>query len=59
MIKFQVSETDLAYFPDWDVGQWSLYMPGPNVYYFRETEAEIDELMQDLREANETMRTAK
>lgn len=58
MVKFQITEEDRHYYPEWDVGQWVLYMPGVKVYYFRDTEEEIDELMSSLHQDNEKMRTA-
>lgn len=57
MLKFQVTEEDIDYYPEWTAGQWAFYMPGVKVYYFRDTEAEIDALMQSLKDANEKLRT--
>ena len=58
MLKFQITEEDTHYYPEWAPGQWVLYMPGVKVYYFRDTEAEIDELMASLHQDNENLRTA-
>lgn len=59
MVKFQVTEEDRASFPEWHTGQWVLYMPGKREYHFRDTEAEIDELMKALSDINELMRTKR
>lgn len=59
MFKFQITEDDLHYHEDWEVGEWAVYQPGARVYYFRKTEEEADQLLLELREDNEKLRTAR
>lgn len=59
MLKFQITQEDLHYYPEWTAGQWVLYMPGVKVYYFRDTEEEINDLMASLHQDNEKLRTAR
>lgn len=59
MVKFQVTEADRTLFPEQTSGQWVLYMPGVKVYYFRDTEEEIDALAASLFDENEKLRTAR